>query len=57
MSRCSAVQLRQSKSGSKRACFIYFNAVAERITKRQFLFLVAPFRATYVDGPGRLILM
>jgi len=33
---CSAVQLRQSKSGSKRACFTYFNAAAERITKRQF---------------------
>jgi hypothetical protein len=32
---CSAVQLRQSKSGSKRACFAYFNAAAERITKRQ----------------------
>jgi hypothetical protein len=36
MSRCSAVQLRPSKSRSKRACLTYFNATAERITKRQF---------------------
>jgi hypothetical protein len=35
MIRCSAVQLRQSKSGAKRADFTYFNAAAERIAKRQ----------------------
>jgi hypothetical protein len=37
MIACSAVQLRQSQSGSKWAGFTYFNAVAERITKSQLL--------------------
>ena len=34
---CSAVQLRQSNSGAKRADFTYFNAVAERFAKPQYL--------------------
>jgi len=35
MIRCSAVQLRQSRSGTKRANLAYFNAVAERFAKDQ----------------------
>ena len=37
MIRCSAVQLRQSRSGATRVDFTYFIAVAERIAKLQFL--------------------
>src|SRR5436305_1312550 len=37
MIRCPEVQLRLSKPGAKRADFAYFNAAAERITKRQLL--------------------
>jgi hypothetical protein len=36
MIRCSAVQLRQSKSSAKRTNFTYFDDVAERIAKPQF---------------------
>jgi hypothetical protein len=36
MIRCSAAQLRQSESGSKRADFAYFNAAAKLFAKRQF---------------------
>jgi hypothetical protein len=34
---CSAVQLRQSKSGARRADFAYFNAAAELFAKSQLM--------------------
>jgi hypothetical protein len=38
---CSAVQLRQSGLGAKRADFAYFNDAPERIAKRQLSFAQA----------------